>query len=162
MDVGEAPPSGGSSRPSKPTGARWWPPALAGAAAFWLANFLISLTPAAAAYRSALSISYVPMLVEAALGGLIIGSAVAIPLVRFPDRIPGNGPLGRALLLGLGVLVLATVFLEVPAKLLSDAVEPVHWLVVAAVFNLIRIFALSLTVGLVTRRQGARTDSHRK
>jgi hypothetical protein len=37
-----------------------WVPALAGAAAFWLVNLAISLTPVAADYRAALSISYNP------------------------------------------------------------------------------------------------------
>jgi hypothetical protein len=38
--------------------------AVAGGAAFWLANFTISRTPVAADYRAALSISYLPMLAE--------------------------------------------------------------------------------------------------
>lgn len=50
-----------------------WVPALAGAAAFWVANLAISLTPVAADYRAALSISYIHMLVEAAIGGTAIG-----------------------------------------------------------------------------------------
>jgi len=46
---------------------------LLGGAAFWAANFAISRTPIAAEYRAALSISYYPLLLEALLGGLIIG-----------------------------------------------------------------------------------------
>jgi len=45
-----------------------WVPALAGASAFWVANLAISATPMAADYRAELSIPYIPMLVEAAIG----------------------------------------------------------------------------------------------
>jgi hypothetical protein len=38
--------------------------AIGGGVAFWAANFAISRTPIAAEYRAALSISYLPMLVE--------------------------------------------------------------------------------------------------
>ena len=38
-----------------------WGPALAGAAAFWVVNLAMSMTPMAADYRAALSISYIPM-----------------------------------------------------------------------------------------------------
>ena len=46
--------------------------AVAGGLGFWVANFAISLTPIAAEYRAALSISYYPMLFEALIGGLVI------------------------------------------------------------------------------------------
>jgi hypothetical protein len=38
--------------------------AIAGESGFWVANFTISRTPIAAEYRAALSISYLPMLLE--------------------------------------------------------------------------------------------------
>jgi hypothetical protein len=65
---------------------------IAGATAFWIANVLISLTPVAADYRSALSTHYVPMLVEAALRGLLITTCLSWLLLTFPDRIPGRTP----------------------------------------------------------------------
>jgi len=43
--------------------------AIAGGLGFWVANFAISRTPIAAEYRAALSISYLPMLLESLLGG---------------------------------------------------------------------------------------------
>ena len=162
MDIVEVPPSGTrSSRPTRPAGTGWWVPALAGAAAFWLANLVISMTPVAAGYRSALSIPYLPMLVEAAVGGLVVAGAVAFMLVRYPQRVPGAGPLRKALLLGLGALVLLTVLVEVPSKLRSDVADPGHWLLVATVFNAIRILALGVTIGLVTRARRPRRDRHR-
>jgi hypothetical protein len=133
---------------------------MAGAVAFWSANLVISWTPIAAAYRSALSIGYVPMLVEAAVGGLLIASVVALVLVRYPERVPGSGPLGRALWLTAAALVGLTVFVEVPSKLLSGVSDPGHWLLVATVFNVIRVLALGLAVGLVTRAGQAGAGPH--
>ena len=50
----------------------------AGGAAFWITDFVISVSPVAAEYRAAFSISYLPMaLVEALVGGLIIGGCVS-------------------------------------------------------------------------------------
>jgi len=162
MGVVEVPPPGaGSAKPTRPTGIGWWAPTVAGAAAFWSANFVISLTPVAGAYRSAMSIHYLPMLVEAAAGGLVVASAVALVLVRYPERVPGAGPLRKALLLSAGSLVLLTLFVEVPSKLGSGVADPGHWLIVATVFNAIRVLALGLASGLVTRAGETRRGAHR-
>jgi hypothetical protein len=131
---------------------------MAGAVAFWSANLVISLTPIAAAYRSALSIAYVPMLVEAAVGGLLIASVVALVLVRYPERVPGSGPLSRALWLSAAALVLLTVVVELPSKLRSGVSDPGHWLLEATSFNVIRLLALGLAVGLVTRAEQTGAD----
>ncbi len=133
---------------------------MAGAVAFWSANLVISLTPIAAAYRSAMSIAYVPMLVEAAIGGLLLAIAVALVLVRYPRRFPGNQPLSRALWLSAAALVLLTVLVEVPSKLRSGVSDPGHWLLVATVFNVIRVLALGLAVGLVARAEQSRAVTH--
>ena len=69
--------------------------AVAGGLGFWLANLAISLTPIAAAYRDALGIQYVPMLLEAALGGVVIGLFVSGALLRWPARgrpVRSRGP----------------------------------------------------------------------
>lgn len=161
MDVVEVPSSG--PRSAKPAGSPrsgWRRPAVAGAVAFWSANLVISLTPIAATYRSAMSITYVPMLVEAAVGGLLIAGVVAAVLVRYQDRVPGAGPLSRALWLSAAALVLLTVFVEVPSKLLSGVPDPGHWLLVATVFNVIRVLALGLAIGLVTRAEQTGADPH--
>ena len=162
MDMVEVPPSGTrGQRPTKAPGTGWWVPALAGAAAFWSANLVISLTPIAAGYRSAMSVPYVPMLVESAAGGLLVSGALAFVLVRHPHRVLGAGQVRKALLLGMGALLLLTVLVEVPSKLRSDVADAGHWLLVLAVFNAIRIFALAVTVGLVTRAQTTRQPRHR-
>lgn len=66
---------------------------IVGGAAFWATNFAISLTPIAAEYRSALSISYLPMIVKSLIGGLIIGFFVSYLLLRFFDKIPAKDPI---------------------------------------------------------------------
>jgi hypothetical protein len=121
---------------------------------------VLSFTPVAATYRSAMSVAYVPMLVEAAVGGLVIASVVAVVLVRFPERVPGTGPVSRALWLSAAALVLLTVLVEVPSKLHSGVSDPVHWLLVATVFNVIRVLALGLAVGLVARAGRAGAGPH--
>lgn len=145
MDVVEVPSS--DARVGKP----WWRAAAAGAVGFWSANLVISWTPIAAAYRSALSIAYVPMLVEAAVGGLLIASVVSLVLGRHPERVPGAGPLSRALWLSAAALICLTVFVEVPSKLASGVPDPGRWLLVATAFNVIRVLALGVAIGLVTR-----------
>jgi hypothetical protein len=156
MDVVEVhSPSPRSAKPAGSPRSGWRRPAIAGAVAFWSANLVISVTPIAAAYRSALSIGYVPMLLEAAVGGLLIASAVALVLVRYPQRIPGTGPLSQAVWLSTAALILLTVLVEVPSKLRSGVSDPGHWLLVATAFNVIRVLALGLAVGLVTRRAQA-------
>ena len=74
-------------------------PAIAGGLGFWIANFAISRTPIAAEYRAALSISYIPMLLESLLGGLIIGLCVSYLLLRFFDKIPTKNPILKSVIL---------------------------------------------------------------
>jgi hypothetical protein len=127
----------------------------AGASAFWVTNLAISLTPVAAEYRAALSISYLPMLEEAAIGGTVIGLVVSWTLARFPDRIPGRHPLAQALLLCFAVLLGVTALIEVPGKLLAPVDRPVHNLAVATGFNVLRIIALGLVIGLMRLRDAS-------
>jgi hypothetical protein len=73
--------------------------AIAGGLGFWVANFAISRTPIAAEYRAALTISYLPMLLESLLGGLIIGFCISYFMLRFFDRIPTRNPVLKSLIL---------------------------------------------------------------
>ena len=143
--------------PVKRMSGGWAAPAVAGAAAFWLANLAISATPVAAGYRSALSIRYVPMLAEAAVGGLVLGGLVAFLLIHHPSKIPGFSPLAKALVLGAIALAVVTIGIEAPSKLASGVEDPGHWLLVATGFNLVRMLALAATIGL-----GAETDARRR
>ncbi|WP_229232370.1 hypothetical protein [Sinomonas cyclohexanicum] len=121
--------------------------ALVGGLAFWLANLAISLTPVAAEYRAALGIAYVPMLIEALLGGLIVGFIVGYSMLRLFGRIPTGGPLTKSLVLTTVVLVVATLALEAPTKFLTALSEPWRYFIIGTVFNVIRFVALAVAVG---------------
>jgi hypothetical protein len=150
MDVVVGPRPGAPS-PAAPRPAEWWLLTLTGAGAFWSANLVISLTPVAADYRAALSIRYVAMLVEAAVGGLLLAGVIALALTRWSVLVPRRGTVAPATLLSLAALVAVTALVEVPAKLGSGVDDAAHWLLVATVFNAIRILALGLSMGLVAR-----------
>ncbi len=120
---------------------------LGGGLAFWFANLAISLTPIAADYRAALSISYVPMLLEALLGGLLIAFGVGYCLIRGYGSIPGRSPVLKSVLLSLLALILVTLLLEVPAKFLTPMPHAVRYFLIGLAFNTVRLLALSLVVG---------------
>lgn len=129
-----------------------------GGAAFWLANFAVSRTPIAAEYRAALSIAYLPMLVEALAGGLILGFGTSLVLVRFSDRLPGRDAFRKAIFVSLVALVLVTLLIEVPARL-PGGVDAVRYLAIGTAFNAIRILALGAAIGVVANwvdRKGRR------
>jgi hypothetical protein len=138
--------------------------ALAGGSAFWLANFLISLTPMAADYRVAMSIPYLPMLLEALLGGLIIGFCVSYFLLRFFDRIPTRSPIFKSVLLSLVVLVVVTAVLQVPAGLKAKPADALRCFLIGTCINALRILALGMVIGLVSGklRGGARVDGRQQ
>lgn len=60
---------------------------LSRAGAFWLANLVSPLTPSAADYRSSLSIAYLPMLVQAGAGGLLVAAVVHTGLQSPQGRV---------------------------------------------------------------------------
>jgi hypothetical protein len=126
--------------------------AIAGALGFWVANFAISLTPIAAEYRAALSIDYVPMLLEAMLGGLVLGFGVSYFLIRFYHRLPTKSPVLGSLLLSLTALVAVTALVEVAAKLLAPIHDAWRYFLIAALFNVIRISTLGVVIGLLYGR----------
>lgn len=130
---------------------------VAGGLAFWVVNLAISLTPIAADYRSALSIAYLPMLLEALLGGLLIATAVTYSLLRFPAAIPGRSTVVKAGLLSLLALIFVTAVLEVPAKFFPATPIPnaMRYFLIGTAFNVLRIFALGLVVGRLSRRLNA-------
>lgn len=128
-----------------------------GGTAFWLVNLAISLTPVAARYRSDERIAYVPMLVAAAFGGLAIAASVAVVLRRVHGRLWGAGPVMSSLLLGGVTLVVATLLIEVPAKLVLPSPDPWRSLLTGTIFNVLRILGLALAIG-GRYRAGARSS----
>jgi branched-subunit amino acid ABC-type transport system permease component len=125
---------------------------LAGGLAFWVANFAISLTPIAAEYRAALSISYFPMLLEALIGSLIIGFFVSYSLLRLFDKLPTKDSILKSIIMSFIVLTIVTVLIEVPAKFLTTTSDALHYFLIGTMFNLIRIFALGIVIGYLYRR----------
>ena len=121
--------------------------AIVGGLAFWVTNFAISLTPIAAEYRAGLSISYFPMLVEALVGGLIIGFGVSFFLLRFFDRIPTKNSFFKSVLLSLIALVIVTIVLEVPSHFLTSSSDPMHYFLIGLLINVLRILALGVVIG---------------
>ena len=128
--------------------------AVAGALAFWAANLAISLTPVAADYRAGLSIAYVPMLLEALVGGLIIGFFVSYCLLRFFNSLPTYGAISKSLVLSLAALLVVTVLIEIPGKFLSPTADATRYFAIGAVFNVLRIAALGTVIGSLYDRWG--------
>jgi hypothetical protein len=126
--------------------------ALAGGLGFWAANFAISRTPIAAEYRAALSISYFPMLIESMVGGLLIGFCVSYFLLRFFDKIPAKNPVLKSVILSFIVLVIVTILIEVPSSFLTPTSDAVHYFLIGAIFNVLRILALGIVIGCLYER----------
>jgi len=124
---------------------------VAGGVAFWAANFAISLTPIAAEYRAALSISYLPMIVESLIGGLIIGFFVSYFLLRFFDKIPTKNPILKSVILSFIALIIVTILIEVPSSFLTTS-DALHVFLIGAMFNVLRILALGIVVGYLYKR----------
>jgi hypothetical protein len=121
--------------------------AIAGGSGFWVANFAISRTPIAAEYRAALSISYLPMLLESLVGGLIIGFCVSYFLLRFFDKIPTRNPILKSVILSFIALIIVTFLIEVPASFLTTTSNALRYFLIGAMFNALRILALGIVIG---------------
>jgi len=123
--------------------------AAAGGAAFWIIDFVIAVSPIAATYQAAFSISSLPMaLIEALVGGLVIAFCVSFCLLRFFDRVPGKNAIVKALLLGFGVMAIIEV--------LSALGNPSHasvYLLLDTGMNVPRFLALGLVIGYVFDKQ---------
>jgi hypothetical protein len=126
--------------------------AIVGGLAFWVTNFAISLTPIAAEYRAGLSISYFPMLIEALVGGLIIGFFVSYLLLRFFNKIPTKDPILKSVILSLIALIIVTFLVEVPESLLTPTNDALRYFIIGAIFNVLRILALGIVIGYLYKR----------
>jgi hypothetical protein len=132
--------------------------AVGGGLAFWVANLAISLTPVAAEYIAALSIAYVPMLLEALVGGLIIGFGVSYFLLRFFDKLPTKSPILKSVILSFVALIVVTLVIEAPAKSLTTTSDPLRYFLIGAVFNVLRLLALGVVIGYLYGRLDRRTS----
>jgi hypothetical protein len=120
--------------------------AVAGGLGFWVANFAISLTPIAAEYRAALSISYYPMLLAALIGGLIIGFWVSYFLLRFFDKLPTQDPISKSVILTFIVLIIVTILIGGPSSFLATS-DALHCFLIGTIFNVLRFLALGIGIG---------------
>ena len=127
--------------------------AIAGGMAFWAATFAISLTPIAAEYRAAESISNIQTVwVGGLLVGLIIGFFVSYFLLRFFDKIPTKNPILKSVILSLIALIIATILLEVPSHFLTPNSDPMRYFLIGALFNVLRILALGIVICYLYKR----------
>ena len=125
--------------------------AIVGGLAFWVTNFAISRTSIAAEYRSALSISYFPMIVESLIGGLIVGFFVSYFLLRFFDKIPKN-PILKSVILSFIALIIVSILLEVPSHFLTPTSDLMRYFLIGTLFNVLRILALGIVIGSLYNR----------
>ena len=125
--------------------------AVAGGVAFWLANFAISRTPIAAEYRAALSISYFPMLLEALIGGLMIGFCVSYFLLRFFDKIPTKNPFLKSVILSFIILIIVTISIGGPSSFLTTG-DVMRYFLIGTTINLTRFLALGVGIGWLFKR----------
>jgi len=124
---------------------------IGGGVAFWAANFAISLTPIAAEYRAALSISYFPMLLESLLGGLIIGVCVGYFLLRFFDKLPTKDPIFKSVILSCIVLIIVTILIGSPSSFFATS-NVLRYFLIGTIFNFLRILALGIGIGYLCKR----------
>jgi hypothetical protein len=125
-----------------------------GGASFWITDFLMAVTPIAAAYKAAFSISSLPVaLVEALAGGLVIAICVSLVLLRFFDRIPGKNSIHKALILSFSAMAIIEV--------LSTLVDPAHasvYLLLDTGMNIPRFLTLGLVISDVLDKQNRKVQ----
>jgi hypothetical protein len=92
------------------------------------------------------------MLLESLFGGLIIGCCVSYCLIRFFEKIPTRSPFLKSVLLSGAALLLVTILIEVPSSLLSDTRDGLHYFLIGALFNALRIFTLGIVIGCLYKR----------
>ena len=92
------------------------------------------------------------MLLQALLGGLILGFCVGYFLLRFFDKVPAKTPILKSATLSFIALVIVTMLIEVPAKFLTTTSDAWRYFLIGAVFNGLRILALGAVIGYLCGR----------
>ena len=116
-----------------------------------MVNFAISLTPIAAEYRAALSISYLPMLLAALIGGLIIGFCVSYSLLRFFDKLPTKNPILKSVILTFIVLIIVTILIGGPSSYFATG-DVLRYFIIGTIINVLRFLALGIGIGYLYRQ----------
>lgn len=99
-----------------------------------------------------LSIAYVPMLIEALVGGLVVGFLVSFFLVRFFDRIPTQGPILKSLVLSGIALAAVTVVIEAPARFSDATIDSMRYYLIGVGINALRFLTLGIVIGYLYGR----------
>jgi hypothetical protein len=129
--------------------------AAAGSAAFWVTDFVIAVSPIAAQYKAAFSISSLPVaLAEAFVGGLAIAWCVSFFLLRFVDRLPGKKTIFKAMVLSYFVMAIIEVF-----SALGNPAHASDYLLLVTGMNAPRFLALGLMIGYCFDRQKERFEN---
>lgn len=128
--------------------------AVAGGAAFWVTDFLMAVSPIAAAYKAGFSFSSLPVaLVEALAGGMVIAFSVSFFLLRFFSWLPGKNPIFKALILSFSAMVIIEV--------LSALGDPAHasvYLLLDTGMNAPRFLSLGLVIGYLFDKQNRKVE----
>jgi NhaP-type Na+/H+ or K+/H+ antiporter len=101
------------------------------------------------------------MLIEALIGGLIIGLGVSYFLLRFFDRIPVKDPIIKSVILSLIVLLIVTVSIGNPSSFYGTS-DVLRYFLISTIINILRILALGIAIGYLYIRlyQGFDPSAH--
>jgi len=128
--------------------------AIAGGAAFWVVDFVMAVSPIAAAYQAAFSFSSLPVALFVALvGGMVIAFCVSFILLRFFEKILGKKPIFKAMILSFGAMVIIEV--------LSALGDPSHasvYLLLDSGMNAPRFLALGMVIGYLFEKQNRKVE----
>jgi drug/metabolite transporter (DMT)-like permease len=92
------------------------------------------------------------MLLEALVGGLLIGLVTGHSLIRLHQALPDKSPVLTSVLLSLAALTTVTLLIEVPSKFLLPTEAPLRYFLIAGLFNAIRVPALGVAMGCLYRK----------
>ncbi len=124
--------------------------AIAGGVAFWVITFALSLTPIAVEYRTALSISYLPIiLIESVLGGMIISYCLSYSSLRFYDKIPTGSPILKSVILSFVALGIGLILVYVSASQTSIVLQI---FLIGTIFNIPRFLSVGIVIDYAYKR----------
>jgi len=91
------------------------------------------------------------MLLEALLGGLIIGFFVSYFLLRFFDKLPTQDPISKSVMLTFIVLIIVTILIGGPSSFLATS-DVLRYFLIGTIFNVLRFLALGIGIGYLYKR----------
>jgi hypothetical protein len=121
---------------------------VAGGVAFWIVDFVVSLSPISAEYMAAFSISSLPLaLVGALIGGLVIACFVSYFLLRFFDKIPTKNSILKSVILSFSAMVIIEVL-----STFGNLSNAYVFLVIDTVMNMPRFLFVGIVIGYLYKR----------